>query len=173
MVIGTATCNRQRKLMPKSASRRLRSRSVALVTATSLVLGGCATASKDIVSTYVSPLQYQSYDCAQLAAEGARIQSRVTALGGRLDKAADNDKALTGVGLVLFWPALFFLGGTKDQEAEYGRLKGEYDAVQQAAIQKSCPLTPLAAPATAASAPAASSPAASEPTAAASQPPEK
>ena len=106
--------------------------SVALVT-------GCATASKDITPAYVSPLQYQSYNCEQLAAEGMRIQTRVTQLGGRLDQAASNDKAITGVGVVLFWPALFFLGGTKQQEAEYSRLSGEYQAVQQEAVLKKCP----------------------------------
>ena len=41
--------------------------------------------------------------------------------------------------MLLFWPALFALGGTKQQEAEYARLKGEYDALQQAAIVKKCP----------------------------------
>src|ERR1043166_7578824 len=100
---------------------------------------GCATASKDIAPNYISPLQYQSYTCEQISAEGARIQTRVTQLGGRLDEAASNDKAITGVGLVLFWPALFFLGGTKQQEAEYARLTGEYQALQQTAVQKSCP----------------------------------
>lgn len=100
---------------------------------------GCATASKDIAPAYVSPLQYQGYDCQQLTAETQRIQSRVIELGGRLDQAASNDKAITGVGVVLFWPALFALGGTKQQEADYSRLKGEYDAVQQAAIVKKCP----------------------------------
>lgn len=100
---------------------------------------GCATSSKDIAPAYVSPLQYQGYDCQQLTAETQRIQSRVVELGGRLDQAASNDKAITGVGVVLFWPALFALGGTKQQEADYSRLKGEYDAVQQAAIVKKCP----------------------------------
>ena len=42
------------------------------------------------------------------------------------------------VGLVLFWPALFALGGTKQQEAELARLKGEYDAVQATATSKKC-----------------------------------
>jgi hypothetical protein len=107
--------------------------------ATVLILSGCATASKDISTTYVSPIQYQSYDCAQLAAETQRIQVRVNQLGGRLDEAAENDKAITGVGVILFWPALFALGGTKEQEAEYARLKGEYDAVQQSAVLKKCP----------------------------------
>lgn len=99
---------------------------------------GCSTASKDISATYVSPMAYQAYDCDQLMAEAQRVHGRATQLGGRLDQAASNDKVLTGVGVVLFWPALFALGGTKEQEAEYARLKGEYDAIQQASIMKRC-----------------------------------
>lgn len=104
-----------------------------------LAVSGCSTASKDIAATYVSPIQYQSYDCDQLGAETQRIQAKVTQIGGRLDESASNDKVLTGVGVVLFFPVLFALGGTKAQEAEYARLKGEYDAVQQAAVAKKCP----------------------------------
>ena len=47
------------------------------------------------------------------------------------------DAVALGVGLVIFWPALFFMiGGDKSQEL--GRLKGEYDALEQAAILKKC-----------------------------------
>lgn len=110
-------------------------------------LTGCATQSKDISATYVSPMQYAQYDCQQLAAEGTRLQSRVQQTGGRLDEAASNDKGITTAGAILFWPALFFLGGTKNQEAEFARLKGEYDAVQQAAVEKRCsPLSPKVVP---------------------------
>jgi hypothetical protein len=111
---------------------------VATVASAVIILAGCATASKDISSTYISPMQYQPYDCEQLASETQRIQVRVNQLGGRLDEAAANDKAITGAGALLFWPALFALGGTKEQEAEYARLKGEYDAVQQSSIMKKC-----------------------------------
>jgi len=55
-----------------------------------------------------------------------------------LDEAASNDKSIGVVGAVIFWPALFALGGTKQQEAEYARLKGEYNAVQQSAVIKKC-----------------------------------
>ena len=120
---------------------------IASTLAMTMVLAGCSTASKDIAAVSVSPLQYQSYDCEQLTSESQRVQTRVTQLGGRLDEAASNDKAITGVGMILFWPALFALGGTKQQEAEYARLKGEYDAIQQAAISKKCPgiITPVKA----------------------------
>lgn len=101
-------------------------------------LVGCANSSKDVSSAYVSPMQYQSYDCSQLSAESQRLHVRANQLAGQLDEAASNDKTLTGVGVVLFWPALFALGGTEQQEAEYSRLKGEYDAVQQASVLQKC-----------------------------------
>ena len=126
---------------------------ITLALCISLVASGCATGSHDIASSYASPIQYHAYDCNQIAGEAQRLQSRVSQLGGRLDEAAMNDKALVGIGLFLFWPALLALGGTKQQEAEYARMKGEYDAIQQSAITKKCPsvvvqtlsLTPLAA----------------------------
>lgn len=114
-------------------------KTIAIITSAAMALGGCATASKDISATYVSPIQYQTYDCAQLSGEIQRVQTRASQLSGRLDEAAANDKAIAGVGAILFWPALFALGGTKQQEADYARLKGEYDALQQAAVARKCP----------------------------------
>jgi hypothetical protein len=101
-------------------------------------LSACATAGKDVVSTYVSPVQYSSYDCEQIKQEMLRTQSRASQLSGRLDEAASNDKAIVGVGMILFWPALFALGGTKQQEAELSRLKGEYEALSAAGVSKKC-----------------------------------
>lgn len=100
---------------------------------------GCSTSSKNISASYVSPLQYQSYDCDQLSSEARRIQARVSELSGRLDKAASNDKWIMTAGLLVAWPALFALGGTKEQEAEFARLKGDYDAIHQSAVLKKCP----------------------------------
>jgi hypothetical protein len=106
--------------------------------AITVFVSGCASSSSQIAASYSSPLQYQSYDCAQIALESDRIKSRLVATGGQLDKAADNDKVITGAALILFWPAAFFLGGNKQQEAEFARLKGDYDALQQAAVIKKC-----------------------------------
>jgi hypothetical protein len=124
-------------------------RVIAGITAAAVLIAttGCATSSKDVASAYVSPIQYQSYDCDQLAAESQRLTGRVQQLGGRLDEAANNDKVLTGVALLLFWPAAFAIGGTKTQEAEYARMKGEADAIQQSAVAKKCPGAMTAPPA--------------------------
>lgn len=102
------------------------------------VLTGCATSSKNLTSSYVSPLQYQQYSCNQLAQESSSIQARVAEIGGAVDSRATRDKWVTGAGAVLFWPALFFVGGNKMQEAEFSRLKGEYEAVQKMSVQKNC-----------------------------------
>ena len=58
-------------------------------------------------------------------------------VSGIQDKTASNDSVAMGVGLVLFWPALFFIDSS-DQKVEVARLKGEFDALEQAAIQKKC-----------------------------------
>lgn len=113
------------------------SKSIAALVASG-ILTACATAGKDVASSYVSPMQYANYDCDQLRAESMRISGRVNQLTGRLDEAASNDKAIAGVGMILFWPALFALGGTKQQEAELSRLKGEYDAIETTATTKKC-----------------------------------
>ncbi len=128
--------------MNKTATKIL---TMSATVAVAVVQSACSTASTDIAASYVSPMQYTNYDCYQLVAEAERLRHRLQQLGGRLDEAAANDKVLTGVGLLVFWPALFALGGTKEQEAEYARLKGEYDAVQQVAVQKRCTDLPPAA----------------------------
>tara|TARA_B110001452_G_C15025610_1_gene358454 strand:- start:148 stop:501 length:354 start_codon:yes stop_codon:yes gene_type:complete len=101
-------------------------------------VASCSNASKDIAAIYVSPQQYSNYDCDQTRAEMQRVAGKVRSLTGQLDKNAGNDNITTGVSLILFWPAVFFLGGTKEEEAEYARLKGEYDALEQASILKKC-----------------------------------
>ena len=53
------------------------------------------------------------------------------------DDTASGDSVAMGVGLVLFWPALFFID-SDDAREEVGRIKGELEAVEQASIQKKC-----------------------------------
>ena len=111
---------------------------VCLTVCVTLTTLGCSTTSKDIVANPVSPVVYANYDCAQIGAEIQRVQGKLTAVGGKLDQAASNDAGLATVGIILFFPTLFFLGGTKAQEAEYAQLKGEYDALEIAAMEKRC-----------------------------------
>jgi hypothetical protein len=50
------------------------------------------------------------------------------------------DAAQVGVGLILFWPALFLVEGGDGAEAqEHSRLKGEKEAIERVSIQKNEP----------------------------------
>lgn len=103
-----------------------------------LVLAGCATSSAGIATGYSSPLVYAGYTCQQLGFEDQELLSRVSSLGGQIDRRATNDKIAMGVAAVVFWPALFFVKGDGAEAAEYARLKGEHEAVNHAAIMKGC-----------------------------------
>lgn len=116
----------------------MKSIALVLLCGGALTLAGCATSSGQIASAYSSPLQYQSYNCQQLGYEDQALVSRVTSLGGQIDKRATNDKIAAGVGIVLFWPALFLIKGDSAASAEYARLKGEHESIQQIATMKGC-----------------------------------
>ncbi len=113
-------------------------RSLVILLSTTITLAGCADQSNEISANYVSPMQYQNLSCTQLSQEAQRVSSRAAQAAGVQNKKASNDAVATGVALVLFWPAVFFIGGNKENAAELGRLKGELEAIEQANIQKNC-----------------------------------
>lgn len=102
------------------------------------ILAGCAKASNEVSTSYVSPIQYANHDCAQLQGELTRVNRRLVEKMRDQDSRADSDALTTGVGVVLFWPALFFIKGDEEHAGELARLKGEFDAIEQSAIQKRC-----------------------------------
>lgn len=69
--------------------------------------------------------------------EMQRVSRHVNEVTGIQQSEASGDAVALGVGLVLFWPALFFMIGD-DKEEELARLKGEYEALETAAIEKEC-----------------------------------
>ena len=111
-------------------------RTIAIIVVLLFVVG-CATSPDKISGTYVSPLIYQDYSCKQIGQEIGRISRKVSEISGQQRRESTKDAVALGVGLVIFWPALFFMIGSNKKE-ELARLKGEYDAVEQAAIQKEC-----------------------------------
>ena len=112
-------------------------RYASLLFASCLILNGCASKSEKINASYVSPLQYSDYSCKQIKGEIGRVGRKMNEVSGIQDDIASDDAVAMGVGLVLLWPALFFIEGS-DQRVELARLKGEFDALEQVAIQKGC-----------------------------------
>lgn len=113
-----------------------------LIFAAILGASGCASSSKGIQPTHVSSLSYQVYDCNQLMAELSHLNDRVAELEQKVDKTASEQKRIAFQAgahpyTIPFLLAVPFMGN-KAQEAEYSRLKGEYNAIQVAAEGKKC-----------------------------------
>ena len=111
-----------------------------IVTAAGLatVTGACASYSEKIPATFVSPIIYEHLTCRQVAEEAARVSRRAAEIAGVQDSQATKDSVITGVAIVVFWPAAFFVSGDRASAAELGRLKGEADALEQVSIKKNC-----------------------------------
>jgi hypothetical protein len=106
-----------------------------------VAVSGCAKGSSSISSTYVSPIMYQNFTCEQISAEGLRLSAVASNLAGVQDQKAKNDAFAMGVGLVLFWPALFFIKGNDEKAGELAMVRGQMQALQQASIEKNCGIT--------------------------------
>lgn len=111
-----------------------------LLLISAVFVSACASHAHEIPAAYVSPLQYQDYSCKQISAELQRVSSRAEEVAHSVNKNADGDSTAMAVGLILFWPALFFIDGDSPQAQEYARLKGEYEALEKTGVEKSCGL---------------------------------
>lgn len=109
-----------------------------LTSVAAVAMAGCAQKAENVTAAYVSPLTYQGYSCKQIAQEASRVSSRVGEVSGVQNKKAESDAVATGVALVIFWPAAFFIKGDKQTASELARLKGELEALEKASIQRNC-----------------------------------
>ncbi|MCB1527298.1 MAG: hypothetical protein KDJ45_06320 [Hyphomicrobiaceae bacterium] len=107
---------------------------------TMAIVSGCASSSSDIQAAYVSPLQYDNLTCSQLGAEAERVSARAAQVSGVQDQKSTNDAVATGVAIVLFWPAAFFIKGDGPTATELARLKGEFETIEKVSIHKNCNL---------------------------------
>ena len=109
-----------------------------LVVAGSLLTAGCAPAPTDVAPAPVSAAAYSGLSCRQLRDEAIRLNDQVATLTGQQQRKASNDAVAMGVGMVLFWPALFALGASGDVSPQLAQAKGQAEALQAAARQKGC-----------------------------------
>ena len=107
------------------------------IVALSLV-SGCASQPGKVSAAYVSPTVFESSSCKEIVDERTRIAERVADVAGDQQRKATGDAVAVGVGVIVFWPALFLLAAGKDKEAELASLKGNYDALNAAGVKKGC-----------------------------------
>jgi hypothetical protein len=115
-------------------------RSVKVLTAViaAAMAANCAKSSNQISAAYVSPYQFENLSCAQVVDEARRLSARAAQAAGIQDEKATRDAVATTVAVVVFWPALFFIGGNDQQTAELARLRGELEALEQVSNRKKC-----------------------------------
>jgi subtilisin family serine protease len=114
-------------------------RAVGYAVAAGIFLSACASNPDKIAAAYVSPIKYAEYGCTQLGMEMSHVGERTTQLYFKLKKLREGDNVQMGIGLILFWPTLFFLeGGDGPEAAEYAQLKGEFEALRINAVNKGC-----------------------------------
>jgi hypothetical protein len=131
--------NNENKIQTKEFNMRFLP--IATLTAATMLVG-CASNPNNIDAIYVTPLKYATYSCNQIAQEMGYVEQRTNVLYQNLQRKRTNDNWAMGVGMVLFWPALFALDGGDGPEAtEYAQIKGEYEALRQNSVDKSCNIT--------------------------------
>lgn len=106
--------------------------------AVAALLCGCATSPKNIEASYVSPVPYQRMSCPELTAEAQRVSTAAAAATGRQSQQAGSDAAAMTVSMLIFWPAIFFVGGDKGNAVELASLKGQMQAIEAVNAEKDC-----------------------------------
>jgi hypothetical protein len=104
-----------------------------------LALAGCATRAVDVAPAPANPADFAAWDCTRMADEQDQVQQRAADVAYAVDERAGNNIMALGVGLAVFWPAILAMRPAGPEAQELARLKGRFEALQQAAHQQACP----------------------------------
>ena len=102
------------------------------------LLTGCASSPGGIEPMHVSSSKYSGRSCGALRHHSQRITKEAQRIAGKVHERSTNDAIATGVAIVLFWPAAFFVKGDGPEAEEYARLLGERQAIEEASKRKGC-----------------------------------
>ena len=135
--------NNRRQAFPYGPKQQGLDRTMKLPTALCLaaalvVVSACSKKPSEITATYVSPAPYQKMNCEEISDEVHRVSRHARELTGQQESKAERDTMVAAGGILLFWPALFFLGGSGASEAEIAQLKGTMNALEDASRAKKC-----------------------------------
>jgi hypothetical protein len=115
---------------------------IGVVCGLSVVLSGCATRSADILPALSAASDFMAWDCVRIDDELERVQQRAADVAYSVDERAGNNILALGMGLSVFWPALFALRPDGLEAAELSRLKGRDEALRSVAKARACPPAP-------------------------------
>lgn len=110
----------------------------ALLAATALVLAGCATRSQDVRPAPADPADFATWSCERIHDEQDLVQQKAADVAYAVDERAGTNILALGVGVTVFWPALFALRPDGPEAGDLARLKGRFEALQIAATLRRC-----------------------------------
>ena len=98
---------------------------------------GCAKKATEVQAAYVPKSKYIDKPCKLLEKDMENVSEQLVAVTKSQDSAHNRDVAMAVVGTVLFWPAYFVMLAGDDEE-RLAKLKGEYEAIDEAMIYNKC-----------------------------------
>ncbi len=117
-------------------------------------LAGCATRAAHVPPRPADPAEFSTWDCDRLADELDTVQQRAAEVAYDVDERVGNNIVALGVGVTIFWPAMFALRPDGPEADELARLKGRDEALRATQQRRGCPPpTPALPPARAAALP--------------------
>ena len=102
-----------------------------------LLLIGCASSASNIDTTYIPPIKYKYYNCQELKQRLDDVSDKVGKLTRIQDSASTVDAVALPAGVVTLGISVMFMSGGARAE-ELGMLKGEINAIEEAAVEKNC-----------------------------------
>ena len=129
-----------------------RCRAAMLMLSTALLVAGCATRSVDVRPVAASRDEFVTWDCPRIDDERDLVQHRAADVAWAVDERVGNNILALGVGVTVFWPAMLAMRPDGLEHAELARLKGRFEALDAAALEKTCPTPSTELPATRAAA---------------------
>jgi hypothetical protein len=100
---------------------------------------GCATHAADVAPAPTSSAEFMPWDCGHIDDELDRVQQHAADVAYSVDQRAGENIVALGVGLAVFWPALLAMRPAGLDATELARLKGRFEALEQAERDKGCP----------------------------------
>ena len=112
----------------------------AILVAGVMFLTSCAPAPKHILPTYVSPLQYEQYDCSQIGSEMESVTRELNQVYGTVKRAATRDGWFMIGAVLISGPLALVPAVIDDTEAtvQFAQLQGELEALEKTSILKEC-----------------------------------
>jgi hypothetical protein len=112
----------------------------AILVAGVMFLSSCAPPPKHILPTYVSPLQYEQYDCSQIGTEMESVTRQLNQMYIAVKNASNRDGWFMMGALLITGPLALVPAVIDDTEAtvQFAQLQGELEALEKVSIQKEC-----------------------------------